>query len=45
MIEWEGLDISLKTWRYQWNILCKDGHNKTQNGLKDLTEVEEVNKR
>ena len=36
MIEWEGLDISLKTWRYQWNILCKDGHNKGQSG-KDLT--------
>ena len=34
-----------ENWRYQGNISCKNGHNKEQNGLKDLTESEEINKR
>ena len=34
-----------ENWRYQGNISRKNGHNKEQNGLKDLTESEEINKR
>ena len=30
-------------WRYQGNISCKNGHNKSKNG-KDQTEAEEIRK-
>ena len=33
-----------ENWRYQGNILCKDGHNGHRNG-KNLTEVEDIKKR
>ena len=34
-------DVFKKSERYQWNILCKDGHQKDRNGM-DLTEIKDI---